>query len=130
MKQDHPIVAARAATIAFAAAVVLGFSALHVARATDLAPPMLDVARLCDNSSRHDMRAMSECVVAESEARAQMLQNWGRYSNTAAEKCIKVGRKTKRMPYDAMARCLSAETASAAPAHAASRSADTTSRTR
>ena len=55
------------------------------------------------------MTAMSECVVAESEARAELLQNWTKYSDDSAEKCIKASRKARRLPYTAMAKCLSVE---------------------
>lgn len=70
---------------------------------------MLDITRQCDTHSRHNVTAMSECVVAESEARADVLQNWARYSDAAADRCIKLSRKSKRYPYGALDRCLSAE---------------------
>ena len=50
---------------------------------------------------------MSECVVAESEARAELLQNWAKYPDDIAEKCIKASRKARRLPYTAMAKCMS-----------------------
>lgn len=95
------------------AAVLFGMvglvSAAGLVRATELAPPMLDISRQCDASSRHNVRAMSECVVAESEARAELLQNWSKISDGNAQKCIKAGRKAKRLPYSTMAKCLSVD---------------------
>ena len=60
---------------------------------------------------------MSECGGAESEARAEMLQNWSKYPDGDAEKCIKLGRKAKRLPYSAMARCLAADAAPVQAVH-------------
>ena len=79
------------------------------ASAAQIGPPMLDITRQCDAVNRHNARAMSECVVAESEARAEMLQNWSKYPDDDAEKCVKLGRKAKRLPYSAMARCLATD---------------------
>ena len=86
-----------------------------VAEAASIAPPMFDIARQCNVSSRHNVTAMSECVVAESEARSDLLQHWDKLSDDATEKCIKLGRRSKRFPYVAMEKCLSADL-SAAPA--------------
>ena len=72
---------------------------------------MLDISRQCEAGARHNATAMSECVVAESEARTELLQNWTKYSDDSAERCIKAGRKARRLPYTAMAKCLSVETA-------------------
>ena len=79
---------------------------------------MFDITHQFDAASRHNATAMSECVVAESEARADMLQNWSKYSDDEAERCIRFGRKAKRQPYSAMVKCLSVQSASA-PASAA-----------
>ncbi len=94
-----------------------GLSGRHLALAAEVGPPMLDIAGQCGAVNRRNATAMSECVVAESEARADMLQNWAKYSNDDAEKCIKFGRKAKRLPYSAMAKCLSAEPTAASAAH-------------
>lgn len=93
------------------------------ARAATIAPPMLDVTRQC-NANHHNATAMSECVVAESEARAAILQRWSKFSDAEAEKCVKAGRKAKHNPYSAMAKCLGADPQDAlapAPAPAAVR---------
>ena len=79
-------------------------------QATTFSPPMLDIAGQCGRTF-HGASAMSECVVAESEARAELLSHWDKYPDAAAEKCIKLGRKTNRQPYTAMAKCLAPETA-------------------
>ena len=84
-----------------------------VAHATTYAPPMLDISAQCGRTF-HNASAMSECVVAESEARAELLSHWAKYSDAGAEKCIKLGRKAKRQPYVAMAKCLEPETAASA----------------
>ena len=94
--------------------VLLGVAAGPVA-AAQIGPPLFDVTRQCDANSHRNVRAMSECVVAESEARAGLLQNWSRYSDSNAEKCIAVGRKEKRLPYTAMAKCMSVQTALTKP---------------
>ncbi len=70
---------------------------------------MLDISRQCEAGAGRNATAMSECVVAESEARAELLQNWTKYSDDSAEKCIKASRKVRRLPYTAMAKCLSVE---------------------
>ena len=95
--------------LTLSAVLIVGVA--EVACAADIAPPMLDISRQCDASSRHNVRAMSECVVAESEARAELLQNWTKYSDSNAEKCIKAGRKAKRLPYTAMVKCMSPDAA-------------------
>ena len=77
--------------------------------AANIAPPMLDITRQCETMARRNVTAMSECVVAESEARAELLQNWTKFSDASAEKCIKAGRKAMRHPYSAMAKCLSVD---------------------
>ncbi len=94
-----------------AAAVLLVLTA--AARATTFAPPMLDISAQCGRNF-HSASAMSECVVAESEARAELLSHWAKYSDAGADKCIKLGHKAKRQPYTAMAKCLESETAAAA----------------
>ena len=80
-----------------------------------IAPPMLDITRQCDANSRHNVTAMSECVVAESEARSEVLQKWGRLPDASVERCIKLSRKAKRLPYTAIAKCLAVEPADGPP---------------
>lgn len=87
--------------------------AAGAAQATNFAPPMLDISAQCGRSF-HSASAMSECVVAESEARAELLSHWGKYTDAGAQKCIMLGRKAKRQPYTAMAKCLEPETTAAA----------------
>lgn len=95
-----------------AMATALLLLAADTSHAADFAPPMLDVSAQCGRTF-HSASAMSECVVAESEARAELLSHWTKYSDAGAEKCIKIGRKAKRQPYAAMAKCLQPETAAA-----------------
>ncbi len=80
-------------------------------RAATIAPPMLDVTRQCNAMSHGNTTLMSECVVAESEARADLLQHWGKLPDEAVDRCVKLARKAKRQPYVAMEKCLSAELA-------------------
>lgn len=91
--------------------LILFAVAVPPAEAATVAPPMLDITRQCDVNSRHNVTAMSECVVAESEARSDLLQHWTKLSDTAVEKCIKLGRKAKRLPYTAMEKCLAPDIA-------------------
>ena len=86
------------------------------AGAAQVAPPMFDITRQCDAASRHNATAMSECVVAESEARAELLQNWAKYADDGVEKCIRTGRKATRRPYAALAKCLSPGPVAGGPA--------------
>lgn len=102
------------------AAAILTFVMMGEGHATDLAPPMLDISAQCGRATR-GASAMSECVVAESEARAELLSHWAKYSDAGADKCIKLGRKAKRQPYTAMAKCLEPETAAVAPPGAAAK---------
>ncbi len=94
------------------AAAVLMLALPAAAHATDVAPPMLDISAQCGRTF-HSASAMSECVVAESEARAELLSHWAKYTDAGADKCMKLGRKAKRQPYTAMAKCLEPETAAA-----------------
>ena len=103
-------------TLIVLAALLAPASSVH---ATDFAPPMLDISAQCGRNF-HSASAMSECVVAESEARAELLSHWGKYTDAGAQKCISVGRKAKRQPYTAMAKCLEPETTAAAAAQPAS----------
>ncbi len=95
--------------LALVAALLVPIGAAH---ATDFAPPMLDISTQCGRNF-HSASAMSECVVAESEARAELLSHWAKYTDAGAQKCIMTGRKAKRQPYTAMAKCLEPETAAA-----------------
>jgi len=63
---------------------------------------MLDITHQCNAMARRNATLMSECVVAESEARADLLSHWSKLPDEAAERCIKLGRKAKRQPYVAM----------------------------
>ena len=61
---------------------------------------------------------MSECVVAESEARADILQKWDKVPEAAAASCLKLTRKSKRLPYVALVKCLGTDAPEQAPAAA------------
>ncbi len=84
--------------------IVLGTAA----QAAALSPPMLDISRQCGANSGRNTTAMSECVVAESEARSEVLQGWSKLDDAQAERCIKLGRKAKRLPYSALSKCVTA----------------------
>ena len=96
-------------TLIVLAALLAPGSLVH---ATNFAPPMLDISAQCGRNF-HSASAMSECVVAESEARAELLSHWAKYTDAGAQKCIAIGRKAKRQPYTAMAKCLEPETTAA-----------------
>lgn len=98
-------------------AIALLVASTAVAGATSFNPPMLDISAQCGRAF-HSASAMSECVVAESEARAELLSHWNKYTDAGAQKCITLSRKVKRQPYTAMAKCLEPETAAAGPAQA------------
>lgn len=85
------------------------------ASAATIAPPMLDISRQCNAMAHRNTQVMSECIVAESEARADLLQHWNRLPDASVERCIKLGAKAKRQPYVAMETCLAPDIA-AAPA--------------
>lgn len=95
--------------------LILGIGIGNPAAAASIAPPMLDITHQCETGGKRSSSAMSECVVAESEARAEILQKWNSVSDASAEKCIKTGRKGKKMPYTSIARCLSNEASIAPP---------------
>ena len=85
------------------------FAALGTAaQSAALSPPMLDISRQCGVNSGRNTTAMSECVVAESEARSEVLQGWSKIDDAQAERCIKVSRKAKRLPYSALSKCITA----------------------
>ena len=86
------------------------------ATATTFSPPMLDIAGQCNAMAHRNTALMSECVVAESEARADLLQHWSKLPDDSVERCLKAGRKVKRQPYVALEKCLSSELAAAASA--------------
>ncbi len=104
-------------SLAFA---VLPLALAGPACANGFNPPMLDISAQCGRQF-HSASAMSECVVAESEARAELLSHWAKYTDVGAERCIKLGLKAKRQPYTAMAKCLQPETAAVAVQPAAER---------
>ena len=81
------------------------------AAATTIAPPMLDITHQCNAMAHKNATLMSECVVAESEARADLLTHWTKLPDDAVERCLKLGRKAKRQPYVAMQKCLSPDIA-------------------
>lgn len=90
-------------------ASIMSFAPAQRGLAATIAPPMLDITHQCDAVSRHNVTAMSECVVAESEARADLLQHWDKLPDDDVDKCVKLGRKAKRQPYTAMEKCLAAD---------------------
>lgn len=108
MTSGSTCTAAGLGAVALFAAGLSGLAPMRVSAAT-ITPPMLDITRQCGASSRRNMRAMSECVVAESEARAEVLQKWNKLSDASAEKCIREGSKVKKFPYATLAKCVAVE---------------------
>lgn len=97
-------------------------SAPAAARAATIAPPMLDIARACNAMAHRNTTLMSECIVAESEARADLLQHWEKLPDVSVERCLKQNAKdakAKKQPYVAMEKCLSPELSAAAAAPSA-----------
>ena len=78
--------------------------------AATIAPPFLDINAQCEAAHHKNVEAISECVVAESEARSEVLREWAKVSDADATTCLKSSRKSKRLPYVALARCLSTDT--------------------
>ena len=93
--------------------VLLGAGVPVTASANTFAPPMLDIAKQCNAMAHKNTTLMSECVVAESEARADLLQHWDKLPNASVERCLKAGKTVKRQPYVALEKCLSPEIAGA-----------------
>ena len=77
------------------------------ASAASLAPPMFDISRQCEVASGKNVTAMSECIVAESIARADLFQKWDKLADTDVRVCLKANQKAKRRPYSVLAKCLS-----------------------
>jgi hypothetical protein len=89
------------------------------APAATIAPPMLDIPRGCNALAHKNMRLMSECIVAESEARADLLQHWQKLPDASVERCLKLNAKdakAKKQPYVAMENCLAPDLSAAAAA--------------
>ena len=87
--------------------IAAALPAADAARAATFAPPMLDISRQCNAMAHRNTALMSECVVAESEARADLLQHWERLPDASVERCLQAGKKVKRQPYVALEKCLS-----------------------
>ncbi len=100
-------------TSAILALALAGASPPVVAAAT-FAPPMLDISRQCNAMAHRNTQLMSECIVAESEARADLLQHWNKLPDASVERCLKLNAKVKKQPYVAMEKCLSPELSAAA----------------
>ena len=88
------------------------------AHAATTMPPMLDINAQCEIAHRKNADAMSECVVAESEARADILRRWDKLPETTAAGCLKVKNKGKRLSYVTLAKCLGDDAADQTPAAA------------
>jgi hypothetical protein len=80
---------------------------------------MLDIIRQCHETNGRNATAMSECVVAESEARSALLQRWTKLADANVQKCVKIGRKVRKLPYTAIAKCLLIDTQALPPETAA-----------
>ncbi len=101
----------RLAPSTFRAVLLLaaGLNCAWGAVAATSAPPFLDINAQCEAAHRKNVDAISECVVAESEARSEILQKWDKVPDADAATCLKSSRKSKRLPYVALAKCLSTE---------------------
>ena len=84
-------------------------------RAATTMPPLLDINARCEAAHRKNADAMSECVVAESEARSTILRGWDKVSDAKAASCLKSSLKNARGPYVALAKCLGNDVAEQAP---------------
>ena len=85
------------------------------AHAATTMPPMLDINTQCEAAHRKNADAMSECVVAESEARADILRRWDKVPEATAAGCLKVKSKGKRLSYVALGKCLGDDAADRSP---------------
>ena len=94
--------------------VLTGF--VPMAHAATTMPPMLDINAQCEATHRKNADAMSECVVAESEARADILRRWDKLPEATAAGCLKVKSKGKRLSYVALGKCLGDDAADRSPA--------------
>ncbi len=97
----------------------LGLAPGHLpsgAQAATTMPPLLDINARCEAAHRKNVDAMSECVVAESEARATILRTWDEVPEAKASACLKASRKNERSPYVTLAKCLGDEASNQAPA--------------
>ena len=102
MKTFPPfLAAARLVVLCLAPGTVL--SGAHAATTM---PPLVDINALCEAAHKKNVDAISECVVAESEARARILQTWDKVPDAKAASCLKSSRKSARLPYVALAKCL------------------------
>ena len=81
-------------------------------------PPLLDINARCEAAHRKNADAMSECVVAESEARATILRGWDKVPDAKAASCLKSSLKNARGPYATLAKCLGDDVAERSPAAA------------
>ena len=95
-------------------AAAIGVALPVSTEAATIAPPMLDISRQCNAMAHRNTQLMSECIVAESEARADLLQHWNKLPDASVERCIKLGAKAKRQPYVAMENCLAPDIAATA----------------
>ena len=96
-------------TLAAARLVAFCLAAGHVlsgAQAATTMPPLLDINARCEAAHKKNVDAMSECVVAESEARAAILRTWEKVPDAKAAGCLKLSRKSVRSPYVTLAKCL------------------------
>ncbi len=97
---------------------VVSLRCVREARAATTMPPLLDINAQCEAAHGKNADAMSECVVAESEARAAVLQRWDKVPEATAGACLKLSRKVKRRPYVTLAKCLADDGSGPAPAAA------------
>ena len=96
--------------------VLLSTCVVPPVRAATAMPPLLDINAQCEAAHRKNADAMSECVVAESEARADILRKWDKVPDATATNCLKLGRKSKQRPYVALAKCLDDDAPRPSPA--------------
>ena len=89
------------------AVAFVGFGPSVGGAAATLAPPLLDISKMCEVASGRNAAAMSECVVAESIARSDLLRMWDKLADADVQVCLKASRKAKHRPYGALSKCLS-----------------------
>ena len=108
----------RSTAVRLALGCCLSTGYLLEAHAAKTAPPMLDINAQCEAVHKKNADAMSECVVAESEARADVLQKWDKVPDATAAGCLKLLGKGKRHPYGILAKCLADDAPRPTPAAA------------
>ena len=109
-------VTGRVAALGLALLLLAPGHILSDADAATTTPPLLDINARCEAAHKKNVEAISECVVAESEARATVLRTWDKVPEAKAASCLKLNRKITRSPYVTLVKCLGDDASDQAPA--------------